>query len=311
MAPMRIFKNIFPGRILAAALILTVWCGPGEARELEGYSKILWDHLEAICALGPRPPGSAAHQKLQDYIKAVGRQYADSFREQKFSFTGATRPKIPLTNIELVFNGTTRQAPLVLGAHYDTRPFADKEEDPYSSEFPIPGANDGGSGTAVLLALAQYLHANPPQRPVRLVFFDGEDYGFEFTNEYFLGSKYYARQLLKQDKAEWPEAVVIIDMVGDKDLEIFKEKNSLKNAPRLLNVFFETARRLKVPQFNQEVGRAVLDDHISFLKIGIPAAVLIDIHYPYWHTLADTLDKCSPESLFAVFLVVVEGMRDI
>jgi acetylornithine deacetylase/succinyl-diaminopimelate desuccinylase-like protein len=164
-------------------LVLVVFLGfialPGTAvsGDLKGYQQTLWKHLEAICAIGPRPPGSPALEKLRGYIRSVGKKYADEIREQKFTFQKPGGPAVAMVNIELVFYGKTKKAPLLLGAHYDTRPFADEEDDPYSRKFPILGANDGGSGTAVLLALAQYLHAHKPERPVRLVFFDGEDYG--------------------------------------------------------------------------------------------------------------------------------------
>ena len=127
----------------------------------------------------------------------MGKKYADEIREQIFTFQQPGGPTLDMVNIELVFHGKTKKAPLLLGAHYDTRPFADEEKDPYSQKLPIVGANDGGSGTAVLLALAQYLHAHKPERPVRLVFFDGEDYGAKFSSNYFLGSKHYAAQLEK------------------------------------------------------------------------------------------------------------------
>jgi Zn-dependent M28 family amino/carboxypeptidase len=292
-------------------LVVAILPGIAVSGELKGYQQTLWKHLEAVVAVGPRPPGSPALEKLRGYIRSVGKKYADEVREQKFTFQKLGGPSVAMVNIELVFHGKSKKAPLLLGAHYDTRPFADEEKDPYSRQFPIVGANDGGSGTAVLLALAQYLHAHKPGRPVRLVFFDGEDYGVKHSSDYFLGSKHYAAQLKKADRKEWPYCVLIIDMVGDKDLQIVRETYSAENASWLLKMIDESAQKLKVPQFSNQSKVTVRDDHLPFIKIGVPAAVLMDFDYPYWHTLQDTLDKCSPESLFAVFSVVVDAMGKI
>ncbi len=304
-------KKILQWHALTLVLLISVLPKTAGAQDLPGYKPILWEYLETICAFGPRPPGSPGHMMLQAYIKAVGGKYADEVREQPFTFQKGNRPPVSMVNIELVFHGTSGKRPILLGAHYDTRPFADSETDPYLRKFPILGANDGGSGTAVLLALAQYLHTHPPERPVRLVFFDGEDYGAKFSSDYFLGSKHYAAQLNKKDRKEWPYCVLIIDMVGDRELEIARETYSAENASWLLKLITESAQKLKVTQFLTQPKHTVRDDHLPFIQIGIPAAVLIDFDYPYWHTLADTLDKCSPESLFAVFSVVVDALGKI
>lgn len=305
------YSKILRLPVLAVFLVFVILPGTAASGELKGYKQTLWRHLEAICAFGPRPPGSPALEKLRGYIRSVGKKYADEIREQKFTFQQPGGPTVAMVNIELVFHGKTKKAPLLLGAHYDTRPFADEEKDPYSQKLPIVGANDGGSGTAVLLALAQYLHAHKPERPVRLVFFDGEDYGAKFSSNYFLGSKHYAAQLDKADRREWPYCVLIIDMVGDRDLKIARETYSAENASWLLRVVDESAKKLNVAQFLNPPKHTVRDDHLPFIKLGVPAAVLIDFDYPYWHTLQDTIDKCSPESLYAAFSVVVEAMKKI
>lgn len=308
---MSIFPTFVRWNVLVFSLVVLL---PGTAGSgvLKGYQTILWQYLETVCAFGPRPPGSPALEKLRGYIKSVGGKYADEVREQGFTFQEAPGgPAVAMANIVLVFHGKTKKAPLLLGAHYDTRPFADEEDDPYSRQLPILGANDGGSGTAVLLALAQYLHAHPPERPVRLVFFDGEDYGVKHSSDYFLGSKHYAEQLEQADRREWPYAVLIIDMVGDRDLQIARETYSAENASWLLKKVDESAQKLKVTPFLNPPKHTVRDDHLPFIDIGIPAAVLIDFDYPYWHTLQDTLDKCSPESLYAAFSVVVDAMGKI
>ncbi len=169
---------------------------------------------------------------------------------------------------------------------------------------PIPGVNDGGSGTAVLLGLARYLKDHPVSQPVRLMFFDGEDFGKSGTGEMFLGSNFHASQLEKLSEDLRPKAVLVIDMVGDKDLEIFKETNSIRSAPELLQRVYDVARRKNFPQLNEKSKYSIQDDHLPFIKLGIPSIVLIDFDYPHWHKITDTLDKCSPESLGVVFSVV-------
>ena len=306
-----LFHKTFRLPVLVVFLVFIFFPGTVVSGEMKGYQQTLWKHLEAICAIGPRPPGSPALEKLRGYIRSVGKKYADEIREQKFTFQKPGGPAVAMVNIELVFHGKSRKAPLLLGAHYDTRPFADKEKDSYSQKIPIVGANDGGSGTAVLLALAQYLHAHKPDRPVRLVFFDGEDYGAVGSSDYFLGSKHYAAQLKNKDRRQWPYCVLIIDMVGDKQLNIARETYSAENASWLLDLIAKSAQKLKVSQFHNPPKHTVRDDHLPFIKIGVPAVVLMDFDYPYWHTLQDTLDKCSPESLYAVFSVVVDAIKRI
>lgn len=278
---------------------------------MDAYKPLLWDHLVKLCDFGPRNPGSEGHARARAYIREIAERTADGWQEQEFEVETSDRKKVTLYNIELNFKGTRDQPPILLAAHYDTRPFADEEIDPALQQQPIIGANDGGSGTAVLLGLAQYLHDHPPERPVRIVFFDGEDYGVRFSSDYFLGSTYYADRLAEQDKSLWPHAVLVVDMVGDKDLRILKEVNSTKSAPGLVDTLFQKAEQLGMDQFFPKYGYAVRDDHLPFAAMGIPSVLLIDMEYKHWHKLADTLDKCSVESLFAVFAVVAKSLPEI
>ncbi|CAI2718905.1 Peptidase_M28 domain-containing protein [Nitrospina watsonii] len=292
----------------------------GEPDPTQGYRALLWKHLEALCAMGPRYPGSAGHAQTRAYIRDIAERYADSWKEQAFVARVGYAGELPLYNYELTFKGTGRTGhtggsddspPILLGAHYDTRPFADEETDPEKQEQPIVGANDGGSGTAILLGMAQYLHENPPERPVKLVFFDGEDYGRRGSDEYFLGSSYYAEQLKQEDPSTWPARVLVVDMVGKKDVKIFKEVYSFRNAPGFLDTIYKVAEDLGNTQFVPMLRYSVRDDHLPFIYLKIPSVLLIDFDYPYWHTLEDTLDKCSPDSLLGVFEVVVETLKRV
>jgi len=155
--------------------------------------------------------------------------------------------------------------------------------------LPVPGANDGGSGVAVLLEMARILPDDLPL-PVQIVFFDAEDNGGIGDWDWILGSRAFVQQL-----KDPPEAAIIVDMVGDADLKIYKEHNSNVD---LMEQIWEQARLLGYDEvFLPENKFSVLDDHTPFIEAGIPAVDIIDLDYPYWHTTADTAEKVSVESL--------------
>lgn len=299
------FISIF----ILVACFVSVKTQTTEAINSEKYSRIIWKYLEELCAFGPRNPGSEGYLKTIELIREVGEKYADRVVEKPFLVQASEGEKIRMVNLELQFAGTEGGAPILIGSHFDTRPFADQETDPEKKIRPILGANDGGSSTAVLLGLAHYLFQHPTPRPVHLVFFDGEDFGASGSGLNLLGSTYYAQSLLKVDRQSWPYWVLILDMIGDKDLQIFKETYSMKGSGRFLDKIYSISEKQKVSSFKPQSKYTILDDHFPFHKMGIPATVLIDFDYPYWHTLEDTLDKCSPESMFSVFSVVTETIQ--
>jgi glutaminyl-peptide cyclotransferase len=188
-----------------------------------------------------------------------------------------------------------RKKRVLLGAHYDTRPWADREEADSLHGVPILGANDGASGVAVLLEIADMLSVKTPKSPgVDLVFFDGEDYGKEGDlDHYLIGSKYFAANL----GGYRPVFAIILDMVGATDARILQEGNSLGGAPELTEEIFRRAQTLGLDVFVARKGDSVYDDHIPLLLAGIPAVNLIGFPYTYWHTLQDTPDNCSKETL--------------
>jgi Zn-dependent M28 family amino/carboxypeptidase len=187
---------------------------------------------------------------------------------------------------------------ILLGAHYDTRPWADKEEDMNLHDQPITGANDGASGVAVLLEIATVLSQNEPnQYGVDLVFFDLEDMGqYNDNHTWCLGSSYFADHFT----GKLPEKAVIIDMIGDADLKIDMEYFSYYSSPLLVKEVWETAQDLGFNVFHTKISNRVYDDHVPLLEVGFNAIDIIDFDYPYWHTLKDTPDKCSPRSLYVV-----------
>ncbi|MFM8322223.1 MAG: M28 family peptidase [Chloroflexota bacterium] len=242
--------------------------------------------VEYQVGLGPRLPGSPAHRQLSEWL--TGELQASGWAVTVQETTALDQP---VRNI-IAEQGSGRPW-VVIGAHYDSRMRADQDPDPAQHHQPVPGANDGASGVAVLAELGRVLPAGLPgsRYPrVTLVFFDAEDNGRIPGWDWILGSRAYVAAL--QDK---PDAAVVIDMIGDADLNIYQERNS---NPALIEQIWSTAARLGYEQFFiPSYNFTVLDDHIPFIEAGIPAVDLIDFNYPYWHTRQDTPDKVSAQSL--------------
>ena len=264
--------------ILAAAL------GAGcslqrEARPFDGQRA--YDLVAQQLDFGPRIPGSEGGRRAGGWIQEQLEQAGWQVKVQSFNYHG-----IELRNF-IGVAGPADDPPVVLGAHYDTRPMADL--DPSDPAAPVPGANDGGSGVAVLLELAAAMPPETLPQAVWLVFFDAEDSGGIDGWEWIVGSSHFVETL----EAEI-EAAVIVDMVGDADLRLPLELNS---TGALQQQIWMTARTLGYGAFVAGPGPSILDDHTPFLRAGIPAVDIIDFDYRHWHTQADTLDKVSPASL--------------
>lgn len=256
-----------------------------------------WVHLEEQCARGPRNPGSPGHRATRAYLRAVltaagGRVSEQSFRHEA---PGLAEP-VELVNLSARF-GPRRAGGLLLGAHWDTRPWADRDPDPTQRDRPIIGANDGASGVAILLTLAEMFTASPPPMPVTLVFFDGEDLGREgHPEEYLAGSQHFAAHLA----TPYPDAAVILDMVASESMQLAIEQRSRLYYPDLARMIEQIAIEEEVTSFIPEYGPAVIDDHIPLIEAGVPSILLIDFRDPVWHTQDDTPEHCSLESLAEV-----------
>lgn len=266
---------------------------PGLPDTVDG--ELAYEHVLAQLAFGPRPTGSEANLLTGDYIVEQLEKQGWSVEEQPFTYQGVAGRNII---------GRSGEGPVaIIGAHYDTRRRADKDSDPAKQSEPVLGANDGASGAAVLLELARALDKDALENEVWLTFFDAEDNGHLDGWEYLAGSRFMAQELLVQ-----PEMVVIADMIGDADQQVYWERNS---TPELLDRLWGIAADLGYQNFFiPEYRWPILDDHTPFLERGIPAADLIDFDYPYYHTTQDTADKVSPESLERVgrvLEVMLEG----
>jgi len=258
-------------------------------------------HLRSQVALGPRVPGTQAHFRTRNYIKSQLKAFADEIAEQNFTVRvdGKTAE---MTNLIAYLNKGAERF-ILLGAHYDTRPFADMEASG-SKNSPIPGADDGASGVAVLLELAPALKESlPKDTGIVLVFFDGEDFGRTLSSM-FLGSKHFARALSAEMKRKIAFGL-IVDMVGDRGLAICREFHSEGSIPGVFGALLELQNALGVDVLRKDSVLSIYDDHLPLIEAGIKTYLLIDFDYPYWHTLEDTPDKCSASSLQAVGLLVL------
>jgi glutaminyl-peptide cyclotransferase len=260
--------------------------------------------LKAQCDLGPRPPGSAAHEKCKTYILKQLTPNVDKIDTQTFSYLDSERHvNLHLTNIIGVINPTATKK-ILLFTHWDTRPTADMDLD--HKDKPIVGADDGASGTATLLELARVLHMQRPNVGVVLLFVDGEDWG-PGENKMYLGARYFAQH----PGVYKPTYAILLDMIGQKDLQVHRELGSQGLHPDLNDKVWSAAAALGYSaQFPDSLQNAIGDDHVAFNDAGIPAIDLIDFDYAYWHTLQDTADKCSPQSLKAVGDVMAKVVSD-
>ena len=228
--------------------------------------------VEAQVAFGPRTPGSAGHAQILEWLRAELSAAGWDSHIQSAEMLGH-----PIQNV-IAYHGDA-QPRIILAAHYDTRMFADNDPGLLNQLKPVPGANDGASGVAVLVELARVLPADSV--PIWLVFFDAEDNGRIQDWDWILGSQVFVSELGFR-----PEAVVIVDMIGDADLNIYKERTSDQ---QLVDEIWSVASELGYKDtFIPEPKYSILDDHTPFLQAGISAMDIIDFDYPYWHTTGDT-----------------------
>ncbi|MDZ7316119.1 MAG: M28 family peptidase [candidate division KSB1 bacterium] len=287
-------------RVIAFFIILTSACSRGAAPRFDGARA--FQLLEAQCQFGPRAPGSEGHRKCREFLTAHLQKTTQHVSVQTFSYL-QPRSGQRMSGYNVIARFAPHQKSRVLVcAHWDTRPWADEDPVAKNRTFPVPGANDGASGTAVLLHLAELLAKQPPTVGVDIVLFDAEDSGVHNDNStWALGSAAFAREF---GRAFAPRFGILLDMIGDADLAIYQEAYSLYYAPAVVRKVWDKAAELGIVEFLPQQGSAVYDDHIPLLRVGIPCIDIIDFDYPYWHTLQDTPDKCSPASLEKVGRVV-------
>lgn len=255
-----------------------------------------FDFAKAAVAFGPRPAGSEANHKLQAYIlqhvKVAGAQVSED------NFVASTpHGPVAMKNIIVKFPGKSGRAIAITG-HYDTKPFPGRN---------FVGANDGASSTAVLLELAQALAGQPRTDDVYLIFFDGEEaFGNWSDRDSVYGSRHLA-EVWRKDSA-WVrfKALINVDMIGDKNLDILEDANSDVTLRKLV---WNAAASLGYQKYFTSKSEPMDDDHMPFVRLGVPSLDVIDFDYPEWHEDSDTLDKISPASLEVVGKVMLESVR--
>lgn len=283
------------------AILFSVSCSAGPPRFDE---KNAYQYLLRQCEFGPRVPGSEGHRACLAFLKQELSKYADRVIEQQFQHTfGAERRAALMTNLIANF-WSQKTKRVLLCAHWDTRPWADYDPDPRNRRTPVLGANDGASGVAVLLEIARLLKEHEPRYGVDIVLFDAEDCGQEGDEQsWAVGARYFSRTIAPGYR---PVFGILLDMVGDRDLEIYIEQTSYDNAREVVDLVWTRAQQLGVTEFIRRPKYRLVDDHLPLLDVGIRCIDIIDYDYPYWHTLQDTPDKCSAESLGKVGRVVVD-----
>ncbi len=279
------------GPAAIALLVLALLGGCSGAGQFDG--KRAYDDVVAQVRLGPRLPGSEASRQAVAYAGGALRDAGWKVEEQEFDYEG-----VRLVNLV----ARKGKGPLaIIGAHYDSR--ANASRDPVSPETPVPGANDGASGVAVLLELGRTLDATKMRHEVWLVLFDGEDQGGLSGWPWSVGARHFAEGLSRE-----PEFTIVVDMVGDEDQRFAWERSSTSS---LNERIWLIAAQLGYSGFFVPVpGQEIVDDHTPFLERGWPAVDIIDLDYPYWHTTADTEDKVSPLSLERVGRVLESLLED-
>ena len=265
-------------------------------------------YLVEQCEFGPRNPGSNGYKQCLDYLQKTLVGFADTVLLQPFVLDDFVNEKsYDLTNIIARFK-VNEPEQLLIGAHWDTRPWADEDPVPEKRNDPRIGANDGASGVAVILELARILNASPPPIGITLVLFDGEDMGRSGTpKSYAQGSLAFAKDL----PIEKPDEAIILDMIGDAELHIPIERYSYQQNRQLVKKLWSLAKGLSLDAFESRIEYSIYDDHVPlWAEAKIPAVDIIDFNYPnsytnYWHTTQDLPEHCSAESLGQVGTLLV------
>jgi glutaminyl-peptide cyclotransferase len=277
----------------------------GAARVDQAMTKPVFDsarafeHLRQMVQIGPRPAGSTALEQTRAYIKKEIASYGLTVEDQRF--TGAT-PKGPIEMVNLIVRlpGKRPERILITG-HYDTKYFANMR---------FVGASDAGSSAAFLIEAARVLKDQPREFSYELVWFDGEEAVIDWDKDKdsTYGSRYYVQAAQKAGTLKTAKAMILIDMIGDRDLQIRRDSNS---TPWLNDIVWAAAKRVGHGTSFPDLGTSVEDDHLAFVAAGVPSVDIIDLDFPAWHTADDDLPAVSARSLQIVGDVVLAALPEI
>lgn len=271
---------------------------PGSSTKFSyGFSKTnAWAHMNKILSFGPRVANTKGHRACRAYIQRELQEVCDDVQVQEFSVPQQPK-KLEMVNI-IGRIGLDKQRRILIISHWDTRPWADQEADLGLHKKPIPGANDGASGNAIMLELARVFGEKHPDVGVDLLFTDGEDYG-PGLEMMFLGAEYFAKGLSDSQVKSYNYAV-LLDMVGDASLDIHPETRSEAVAPLIYSAAMEINKALGFNDFKAQGAYEIYDDHLALIDRGMKIYDFIDFNYKQWHTLDDTIEHCHPDSLESV-----------
>jgi len=274
------YKILF--RLLLTVIVCCLFIGCTDENGFDGEKAL--GHVKTQVAFGPRIPGTNESLNFQEYLISALADNGWIVESQSFVYENTS-----ITNI--IAKNSSQQPSIILGTHFDTRAISDRDPDPDKRSSPVPGANDGGSGTAILLELSRHLLEN--NQSIWLVFFDAEDQGNLAGWEWSVGATNFVENL-----TSIPEEVIIIDMVGDIDLNIFYEANSSKELSYQL---WDIADEMGYGDvFIKKEKYSIIDDHLPFIEKGIPTVLIIDLDYEMWHTTQDDISHISTESMRTV-----------
>lgn len=273
--------------------------------------------LETLCDIGSRTSGSEGMLLQQQILKQHFENLGATVYMQPFNVNHpVNRTPVELNNLIVRWH-PERRFRILICCHYDTLPFPNRDRTNPRGLF--VGANDGASGVGLLCELGRYMPALDSEFGIDFVFFDGEEFVYERPRDpLFLGSTYFARQYKANPPAVRYSAGVLVDMIGDKDLKLYYEKNSYRHAREITRQIWNVAADLEIAEFIPRTRYEIRDDHLPLINIaGIPTCDIIDFDFPkgrenvYWHTEDDTPDKCSPDSIGKVATVLLEWLKII
>ena len=285
--------------ILIAIIVFS--CSQQQSVEVPRFSGVkAFQYLEKQCEFGPRNPGSTGHKEFANYLENFLKERFDNILIQEFEYIEPVTESLRKgKNFIVQFNQDAKYR-LLIGAHWDTRAISDQDKNIEHKTLPVLGANDGGSGTAILMTLYDMFTADEPPIGIDLVFFDAEDVGRSFEgNTFAVGSEFFSKNL----PIKKPDFAIIVDMVGDKQLNLPIERFSYNIAPKKVKEIWDMAEDLSLNAFEKRIVEEIYDDHVPLWENAqIPAIDIIDFKYPnlfynHWHTQQDIPENCSPKSL--------------